>query len=81
MKKAFIPFLFLLSFSTGTLDAQSGWSTFTDSATSIEFAMPPNTIMVDTLLTRLYAAEEDPSEAIQVHIFENALLRFCRCCF
>jgi len=61
--------LFVIGFG---LNAQSGWQTFTDVGTGVSFSMPPNVIAADTLLTRLYASEVDSTEAVQVHIFDDA---------
>jgi hypothetical protein len=48
------------------------WQPITDINTGIHFSMPPNTIFRDSLAVRMYAAEDNALEAIQVHIFENA---------
>jgi hypothetical protein len=61
-------FLSLFSLSAQT----QVWQPITDAATGIHFSMPPNTIFRDSLSVRMYAAEDNALEAVQVHIFENA---------
>jgi len=48
------------------------WVRVTDINTQTEFSMPANPQRVDTLSTTLYATPIDSTEALQVHIFNNA---------
>ena len=50
-----------------------GWQVFIATGAGVIFEMPPNVVFAeDTLATRMYAAEIDSTEAVQVHIVKDA---------
>lgn len=63
----------LLLISTIIIKAQTlNWVRIIDSQTQTEFSMPENPMHIDTLSTVLYSTSIDSTEALQVHIFDNA---------
>lgn len=50
----------------------ANWTTISDESTGVEFSSPSNTVRYDSLLTTLYAAAIDSTQAVQVHIFKGA---------
>jgi len=57
---------------SGFSQTKTNWIIFNDTVVGVEFSLPTNTMRYDTLLTILYAAAIDSTEAVQVHIFKDA---------
>jgi hypothetical protein len=56
--------------------AQQNWVQISDAKAGITFAIPSNIQQYDTLSTKFYASQITENEAVQVHIFEDAVPDF-----
>jgi hypothetical protein len=59
-----------------SVTAQQNWIQINDVNTGISFVMPDNLQQYDTLSTRFYSSKISDNEAVQVHVFENAIPNF-----
>ena len=59
-----------------SVEAQQNWIQMNDVEAGISFVMPDNLQQYDTLSTRFYSSQISDNEAVQVHVFENAVPDF-----